>query len=67
MDAVAQEILFFKIRKKQNCESLASALLMKKLLALDISLLLFISFLRSSGKSSKHLQASDLSVFLFLT
>ena len=46
---------FIWIRNKQNYESLASALLMKKLLAPDINLLLFIPFLRSRGKSLKHL------------
>ena len=36
MDAVAQTLLLFEL--EQNYESLASALAMKKLLALDISL-----------------------------
>ena len=55
MDAVVQTILLFELEnKKQNYESLVSALLMKKPLALDINLL-FITFLKSSVKSLKHL------------
>ena len=46
---------FYLNWKKENYECLASALLMKKHLVPDINLLLFISFLRSSGKSLKHL------------